>query len=319
MTNPRPFRRQRGIALITAVLVVALAAMASTAILVSANIAIRRTANLQESELAWWYAAGVESWVKSVLERDLDDNRIDALTDLWAQPVDYLPIDEGFARGQVTDLQGRFNLNNLGTPDTTEYEQQLRVFTRLLGVLDVADDYQARALGAAIRDWIDADSEPTGADGAEDNDYLRLDPPYRAGNRMITSVSELLAIRGITREIYQALAGVVTAVPQTGVPINVNTAPLPVLLALAAEPRPAIETFAAERIEKPAEDVQALFSASGVFTAEDAPSGMMSVSSSFFMLRSEVFIGSGRVALYSFYFRPPGAPPAVYGRSTDVE
>src|SRR5690606_16912252 len=63
--------RQTGIALITAVLVVALAAMASTAILVSAHIAIRRTANLQESELAWWYASGVESWVKSLLERDL--------------------------------------------------------------------------------------------------------------------------------------------------------------------------------------------------------------------------------------------------------
>ncbi|MES0875115.1 type II secretion system minor pseudopilin GspK [Sinimarinibacterium thermocellulolyticum] len=310
---------ERGIALITAVLVVALAAMASTAILVSANIAIRRTANLQESELAWWYAAGVESWIKSVLERDLEDNAIDALTDMWAQQVDYLPVDEGFARGQVIDLQGRFNLNNLGTPDTAEYEQQLRVFVRLLGLVGAADEFQARAIAAAIRDWIDADREPTGADGAEDNDYLRLDVPYRAGNRMITSVSELLAIRGITPEIYQKLAGVVSALPQTGVPINVNTAPLPVLFALAAGPRPAIETFAAERLKKPAEDVQALFNLEGGYTAEDAPSAMMSVNSRFFMLRSEIFIGSGRVALYSFYFRPPGTAPAVYGRSIDVE
>lgn len=312
-------QRQTGIALITAVLVVALAAMASTAILVSAHIAIRRTANLQESELAWWYASGVESWVKSLLERDLDTNGFDALTDIWAQPVDYLPVDEGFARGQIIDLQGRFNLNNLGTPDTNDYAQQVEVFVRLLRVLDVAEEYQARGLAAAIRDWIDADSEPTGTDGAEDNEYLRLDPPYRAGNRMLTSVSELLAIRGMTKEIYVKLAGVVSALPQTGVPINVNTAPLPVLYALAAEPRPQIETFAMERLERPAESEQALFNAEGPYTGEDAPQSMMAVKSSFFALRSEVFIGSSRVALYSFYFRPPGAAPAVYGRSTDVE
>jgi general secretion pathway protein K len=313
-----PHSQQQGIALITAVLVVALAAMASTAILVSAHIAIRRTANLQESELAWWYASGVESWVKSLLERDLETNDFDALTDIWAQPVDYLPVDEGFVRGQVIDLQGRFNLNNFGTPDDNEYAQQVEVFVRLLRVLGVAEDYQARALAATIRDWIDADSEPTGADGAEDNDYLRLDPPYRAGNRMLTSVSELLAVRGMTKEIYAKLASVVSALPQTGVPINVNTAPLPVLYALAAEPRPQIETFALERLERPAENLQALNS-NGTYTGEDAPQSMMAVQSSFFVLRSEVFIGSGRVPLYSFYFRPPGTAPAVYGRSTDVE
>jgi general secretion pathway protein K len=312
-------RKQSGIALITAILVVALAAMASAAILVSAHLSIRRTANLQESELAWWYASGVESWVKSLLERDLDNNRIDALSDIWAQPVDYLPVDEGFVRGQVVDLQGLFNLNNLGTPDLEEYERQLQVFARLLRYAEIAQEAQARAIGAAIRDWIDADSEPTGADGAEDNDYLRLDPPYRAANRMISSVSELLAIRGVTREMYPRLAPLVAAIPQYGVPINVNTAPPAVLYALAAEPRPGLENFVRDRIDKPAESVSELFNESGLFTAEDAVQDMMSVSSRFFQLRAEVFIGSGRVALYSFYFRPPGAAPTVYGRSTDVE
>jgi general secretion pathway protein K len=312
-------QRQHGIALITAILVVALAAMASTAILVSAHLAIRRTANLQESELAWWYASGVESWVKSLLERDLDDNRIDALGDIWAQPVDYLPVDEGFVRGQISDLQGRFNLNNLGTPDPEDYERQVQIFARLLRYAEVAEEFQARAIAAAIRDWIDADSEPTGADGAEDNDYLRLDPPYRAANRMLGSVSELLAIRGISREIYPKLAPLVAAVPQYGVPINVNTAPPAVLYALAAEARPELERFVRDRIDRPAESVAEMFDERGRFTAEDAPQALMSVSSNFFMLRAEVFIGSGRVALYSFYFRPAGAAPTVYGRSTDVE
>ncbi len=282
-------------------------------------MAIRRTANLQESELAWWYATGVEAWVKSLLERDLDQNNFDSLQDIWAQPVDYLPVDEGFVRGEIVDLQGRFNINNLGTADPEEYERNVVVFARLLRYLEVAEEYQSRAIAASIKDWIDADSEPTGADGAEDNDYLRLNPPYRAANRPMSSVSELLAIRGVTRDIYNKLVNLVVALPSTGVPINVNTAPAAVLYALATEPRPGIDTFVKERIERPAENISDLFNERAVFTAADAPSSMLSVSSAFFMLRSEVFIGSGRVALYSFYFRPYGGTPTVYGRSTNTE
>lgn len=310
---------ESGIALITAVLVVALAAIASAAILASANIAIRRTANLQESEVAWWYASGVESWVKSILERDADDNQTDSYADAWARPVDYLPIDEGFVRGQIVDLQGRFNLNNLATPNTADYQKQLAVFVRLLSQADIADEFQARAIASAIRDWADVDSEPTGFDGAEDSEYLGIDPPYRVPNRLLSSVTELLAVKGVTREIYAKLANLVSALPQYGLPINVNTAPDPVLHALAAQPRAEIEVFIRERIEKPAENVAELFNARGLYTAQDADQNMMSVSSSYFMLRAEVFIGSGRVALYSFYFRPRSGAPAVYGRSTDTQ
>lgn len=311
-------RRQSGIALITAVLVVALAAIASAAILSSANIAIRRTANLQDSELAWWYADGVESWVKSILERDVEDNQTDSYADAWARPVDYLPIDEGFIRGQVIDLQGRYNLNNLAAAAPAEFKKQQEIFVRLLNRAEIADEFQARALASAIRDWADADSEPTGFDGAEDSEYLGVDPPYRVANRLFTSVSELLAVKGVTREIYTKLVDLVAALPEAGTPINVNTAPPVLLHALARQPGAQVELFARERIEKPAESVSELFNERGLYTAQDADQSMMSVTSSYFMLRAEVFVGSGRVALYSFYFRPRSGAPAVYGRSTDT-
>src|SRR3546814_10237267 len=79
---------QHGIALITAIFIVALAAIAAAAILSSANLAIHRTQNLQESELAWWYVDGVESWVKTILLRDAEINKYDSLGDIWAMPVD---------------------------------------------------------------------------------------------------------------------------------------------------------------------------------------------------------------------------------------
>lgn len=311
-------RSQAGIALITAMLVVALAVIAATAILSSANMAIHRTASLQDTEKAWWYAIGVESWVKSILERDLDENRYDALTDAWAKPVDYLPTDEGFLRGEIVDLNGRYNLNNLGTVDPAAYQKQVEIFIRLLAQLEMTDEFRARAIASAIRDWIDADNEPTGFDGAEDSSYLDMNPPYRVANRAMVSTTELLAIKGIDREIYQRLRDVVSALPQTDVPINVNTAPPPVLRALVRQPGPELLAFERSRVEQPAESLQQLESA-GVFGGGDAPREMMAVKSNFFLLRSEAYVGSGRIALYSFIYRPDQGIPAVYGRSLHTE
>ncbi|HEY0916240.1 MAG TPA: type II secretion system minor pseudopilin GspK [Solimonas sp.] len=314
-------RRQRGVALITAILVVFLATVAATAILTSANIAVHRTANLQDSERAWWYADGIESWLLTILERDIQDNQHDGLEDIWAKPVDYLPIDEGAARGQMVDLQGRYNLNNLAVPDKVAFEQQQQVFLRLLRLLEV-DSFQAQGLASAIRDWVDADSNPTGFDGGEDTEYLGFNPPYRVPNRLMESPTELLAVKGMTREIYAKLRPYITALPQIGTPINVNTAPEPVLLALVKEPGPLQQKFMEERIKKPAKNV------SDLTAAADAPFGagtipavtMVDVKSSYFMLRAEIFVGSGRLALYSFYYRPSqGAAPYVYARSIDTE
>lgn len=321
-------RRQSGVALITAVLIVALAAIASAAILSSASLAIHRTQNLQESELAWWYAAGVEAWTKTILSRDSEINRTDSLRDIWATPVAFLPVDEGGLSGGISDLQGRYNLNNLGVPDNTKYQAQLLVFTRLFALATETDEFQARALASAIRDYIDSNSEPTGTDGAEDADYLGLSPPRRVPNRMMASVSELLAVRGVTPEIYQRLLPHLCALPQDEVPINVNTA-TPLLMsalmsALSSAPGIELQRFLEERIGKPAESVSELFNERKVFdgravSQSQISQSLMSTSSSYFELRVDTFVGSRRLALYSFLHRPGTAAPAVYGRSTFTE
>src|SRR3546814_17143889 len=82
-------------------------------------------------------------------------------------PVDFLPVDEGGLRGGVTDLQGRYNLNNLAVTDPPAYEQQLTVFIRLFQLTTEGDEYQARGIANAIRDYLDSNSAPTGSGGAE--------------------------------------------------------------------------------------------------------------------------------------------------------
>jgi len=312
-------RTQHGVALITAILIVALAAIAAAAVLSSANLAIHRTQNLQESELAWWYVDGVEGWVKTILQRDAEVNKYDSMRDVWATPVDFLPVDEGGLRGGVSDLQGRFNINNLAVTDPPRYQKELAVFSRLFALATEGDEYQAHAIADAIRDYVDSNSEPTGSDGAEDSDYLGMDPARRVPNQPMASISELLLVKGMTPVLYARLAPYLCALPKIGTTINVNTASPLLLRALTEHPNAELERFTEERLKTPAENISELFNTRQVFGADD-PQELMGTGSEFFELQVEAFIGSGKVQLYSFYYRPgTNGTPLVYGRSTFTE
>jgi len=316
-TSIRPPSRQRGVALITAVLIVALATITATALTIAANASLHRAAILQETERAWWFSEGVQSWVRAILALDAENSDIDALNEEWAQPIDYLPVEAGFISGRIIDQQGLFNLNNLAVVDdpaaVERYQQQLQ---RLFESLEGIDPYAAQQIVPAIRDWVDADQEPSDLYGAEDNEYLGLELPYRAANRPMESVSELLLVRGMTPEIYRAIRPYVTVLPEVPTAINVNTAPVPVLRALTVNPTSNIDAFAESRLEKPAEAVSDLID-EGVFGPEDAPNSDLAVSSKYFLLQAETTIGNSRVALLSLYKRVNGAPPILLAQSTD--
>jgi hypothetical protein len=134
--------RQRGVALITAVLVVSIAVIAATAVLDAGNDAIQRGATFQDSERAWWYAAGCEDYVQSLLDRDQSKD-VDGLGDEWNQVNGVLPVaqgeGEGALRGKLVDLQGRFNLNNLGAADDKYREVYQRQFVRLIAGIEDLD------------------------------------------------------------------------------------------------------------------------------------------------------------------------------------
>lgn len=313
----RSLHAQRGVALITAVLIVALATIAATAIAMSGDAAMHRAMILQETERAWWFADGVQSWTRTILKRDAEDSQYDGLNEAWAQPIDYLPLDGGFVSGSIVDQQGLFNLNNLGVSNIQDYERYKTQFGRLLSQIEGLDPTVAERLAPAIRDWIDSDQDPTPFDGAEDLHYLGLERAYRAGNRPLASVSELLLINGMTPDIYRALRPLVSALPTYPTPINVNTAAEPVLRSLIAEsPGSAFDSFLLDRLEKPAETVTEV-TANGVLGASDAPDQDISVSSNYFMSCANTTIGNSRVALCSLFVRVGGSDPVLIAQSTD--
>lgn len=319
MTRQAGGRHQRGIALITAIFVVVLASIAATALLSATGIALRRTENLQNSEAAWWYAEGLENWVATLLKRPPGAPDVDGLGDPWAQPVDYLPFDRGGVRGQLSDLQGRFNLNNLAATGTAGayYRQQFRL---LLANLPGVDLTGLPDLGAAVQQWISPTMRNGGGSAVDATYYLSLDVPYRPSGQLMTSPSELLAVEGVTPKIYSALKPYITALPQSGTPINLNTAPLPVLLSLASDVDGAkLEDFVKSRVKQPLQKVEDAYDAKINLLPADVTKTHVSVSTSYFQLHAEIAVGSDRLTLYSDISRQQGGTPTVYARSTGAD
>ena len=182
--------REKGVALITAMIVMALATIVAADLAWDNALDIRRTTMLLYRDQAVQVALGAENWVASILRQDLQDTETDHLAELWASELPPLPIDGGEVFGVVEDLQGRFNVNNLIDADGEVHEESLEQFQRLLEALELDPRFAAIAA-----DWIDPDADAAFPDGAEDGIYTGINPPYRPPNQLLSNISELAALK----------------------------------------------------------------------------------------------------------------------------
>ena len=227
-------RRQRGIALITALVVVAIATGMAAAIIWRTGLDTRRTATLVQGDQAMEYALGAEAWAEQILARDGRKNPgITALNQTWAQQLPPLPVDGGQILGKIEDLQGRFNINNVATP------AGVAQFGRLLAALG-----QDPALATAVAQWMTATAANASGDATDDY-YSRLQPAYLTGQMNMQSVSELLLVKGFTPAVYAQVSPYLCALPvqpgggpagaNAGTTVNLNTASGPVMEALSQD------------------------------------------------------------------------------------
>lgn len=284
-------QRQRGVALLTAILVVAVGTILATNLLWISTLDQRRTSSSLSTDQAIQYAFGAEAWVGDILKQDLEDSPdSDHRGEIWAAEIEPLPIEGGFIVGRVYDMQARFNLNSLVNFQGEENEVLVGQFERLLESLSLDPN-----LVGAIIDWIDSDSEPRFPYGGEDETYARADPQYRTANVMITSPSELLAINGFTPEIYRALSGYVTALPP-GSRLNVNTAGPYLLASLSDEITLTMaQSMVEERGDGPFASVQETFE--GLVSEEMLP--LIDGVSDHFQLQGQVTIGDTQLTISS--------------------
>ncbi|MEM9101235.1 MAG: type II secretion system minor pseudopilin GspK [Pseudomonadota bacterium] len=268
---------QKGLALVTVLIVVAMVAVIATQISTEGYLSERTTYNISNTEQAYFYARGLEQYGITGLQLSLKEeggNNKVHLAQQWATQKVAFPIEEdgelvGSLSGEIVDRNSCFDLNaitTMGPPPssstsgstsgstanntsntttantTTNSSSQTRapdpnqptvgqtIYQDMLALVTFPEDVEVStsALAESLRDWIDEDTEPFGADGAEDTEYTGYAKPYRTANGPISSVNELLVIKGYTREVVDAIRPYVCTIPPTtgtqdNIVINVNT------------------------------------------------------------------------------------------------
>jgi general secretion pathway protein K len=223
-------RRQSGIAAITAVLVVAVAASAAAVMLAQQGATLDQARLIASRAQADQYALAGLDWARGVLAEDLrTGGGIDSLDEGWAQPIAGLPVERAMVSGVIVDEQGKLNLNNLVNAAGQRSDADVAALERLLASLGLSPE-----LAQAVLDWIDPDADLAGNGGAEDAYYLAQARPYRAANQPLVQVEELYRVRGFDAAAVAKLRPYVSAL-ERGTLLNVNTAPAPVLEAVLGE------------------------------------------------------------------------------------
>ncbi|HUL92536.1 MAG TPA: type II secretion system minor pseudopilin GspK [Burkholderiales bacterium] len=281
-----PARAQRGVALITAVMIVAIAAAVAAKIAFAHQLWFRQMENVADRGATDLLRRGALHWASVALLEDAAQNSIDHLGEPWAQGLPTLPVDGGAIHVSVEDAQGRFNLNNLLQSSGQPSPADVAIFQRLLVELKLDP-----LLANALLDWIDPDSNVTSPGGAEDVDYLALKTPYRAANQPLTSIEELRLVRGFDAKTVLMLLPFVTVLPAgTHSAINVNTASPEVLAALTGMDPASAKRIADNRAATPMQNVADFTKQLPAGTAA-VKSGVADVKTDFFLITLDTSIG----------------------------
>ena len=251
------FAAQRGVALLTALMILALAAILAYALMQQGTMTLDRAEGAQRAAQARALADGLFDYALIALSRDAELAHVDSRAEEWAKPLPPLPVPQGVVTGRLEDLNGRINLNGF-TGDQTQVAATLKMLTRLLEVLKLNPQIAGR-----IQDAIDADDSNIA--GGEDVDFMSQRPASRAPNRALQHFSELRHLPGLRPEDYALISRYVSTLDNT-VKLNVNTAEIPVLMSLD-------QGISEELATKLWRDGQANFVSIGDFVVEVSRSG----------------------------------------------
>lgn len=218
---PNTAKAQKGLALISVLLIFAIVAVLAGAMIERQSLDIQRSANLQALQQARAYSSGIEYAVRVALQLDYEnDEEVDHLLEEWAQERTF-PLSPGMAYIKIFDAQARFNLNSLH-PSASNNDVQLKRFKYLLAELGLDE-----GIATNTANFIDEESQ-------SDDDYLSAEVPYRASYSLFKHPSELLLVNLVDADSYRVLTPYISTLPITA-QLNVNTASNIVLSALSSD------------------------------------------------------------------------------------
>ncbi len=220
--------RERGAALLTVLMLVAVIAVMAGAGLEKLRLSTRLAGNAAATEQARAYAVAAEAMAAVKIGGLLSASRQRVtLAGGWSGRPFGLPLPGGgVATARVTDGGNCFNINGLVTQVApgvyASYPTQRVQFVRLMRLIGIPPQI-AEQVSAGASDWIDSDGDQQG-NGAEDGAYTGQQVGYRTSGTLMADPSELRAIAGMTPDIYTQLKPWICTLP---IPrpstINVNT------------------------------------------------------------------------------------------------
>lgn len=258
----KTIRNNRGIALLLTISVTTILVALALEYNRRARFAVLSTAVTRDRlTLSHVASSGIHA-AMALLAKDRAESNIDSLQEDWANSdkinelLNEISFDAGTLAVTIADEMGRIQINSLVTfPDSRNFnESQRLLLERYLNYFkddteETPEDSQPSAIINSLKDWLDSgdDEAITGLSGAESSYYQDLSPSYGSRNGPISDINDLLLVKGITPELFYGSSekpGIVSFLTVYGLrpgagtsfsfpgKINVNTAELPVLVAM---------------------------------------------------------------------------------------
>ena len=246
-----PRSGEKGAALLTAMIIVALIATLASSMLWQQYRAVQVEAAERARTQSAWILSGALDWARLILREDAKAGGADHLGEPWAVPLaearlsTFLAADksntddapDAFLSGAITDQQARLNLSNLVVGNKIDADQ-LAALQRLCEAVGVSADV-AQRIANGLRDAAPPQPPDPNASGAQAAPPV-ADPP------LLPRSTAQLGWFGLDPAALKTLEPFVTLLPTSGAPtkVNVNTAPREVLVAAI----PGLDLATAERI-----------------------------------------------------------------------
>ena len=246
-------RRQRGVAVVTALLLTTLAISIVASLFWQQQVQVRSMENQRLHLQTKWILRGALDWASLVLRQDAYTSQYTSLDQVWATPLAETRLDQYIERervegetfnatlsGNIIDATSRYNLINLASARTKD-EEQVRIFGRLLDNLRL-DAHLANRIADFVAQGqqvatvpVDPTNPPSQPQTPQTPSTLPPVPPVNGVPIPVLQVDDLLAVQGVTPEVMAKLRPFLVVLPvgtEAVTKLNVNTVPAELLAAI---------------------------------------------------------------------------------------
>lgn len=293
-------KNEQGMALVTAILIVAFVASLSFALSARERLWLTQTENRNDVMTAQNIIWAAVDLARLSLRDDMRNTVVDHLMETWTLPVPSINVEQGRVRGRLVEMQGRFNLLTVQSEGKIN-QRGVDTLQRLLSACDLPSvwaDRLAAVLAAQVALWQTAQRQDK-ANMA----IVRTLP--------VANLSELAVLAGIGPEKLEALDPLVTILPEVTA-INVNFAPPEVLV--AAVPGLSLseaESLVGRRASRYFRSGQDFVNALPQKLQLHTPPSLFTVESQYFLAEVYAIFGKAQLHQFALIFRQRNQMPEI--------